>query len=366
VILAWLAAGGLVLGLVLFGRGLLAYLRAQRIGGISTSPISSIAAGEVRVSGVVEPDTALLVSPLQSERCVWYRARVEESAGRSSRTILDDACAVGFRVKDASGSIRVFPRDASFTAPDDLSEGGSTDLDGPATVRINTGPTRIGVTEDDREARIAALLTVQGGGPGGSGDPGGAGWAGARFGSLSPLGAPAGPRRYTEARIAPGDTVTVVGWAMPFASLPDPAGADTSAAWDATVPPDDPAIRADLAEARAAGILAATPEEAWGNAAIPGFGIGRPIRPPELDPGATPLPTGDAELAARVESRFEIADDELVLAARDGMALAVYDGEPAIAARRERDLFIVGLGGGVLAIVSALVLAYLARGGSLA
>ena len=42
----------------------------------------------------------------------------------------------------------------------------------------------------------------------------------------------------------------------------------------------------NVAEARAAGILRATPEEAWGNAAIPGFGIGRPTRPPELDPGA--------------------------------------------------------------------------------
>jgi hypothetical protein len=366
VILVWLAAGGIIVGLALFGRGLIAYLRAQRIGGISTSPISSIAAGEVRVSGVVEPDTALLVSPLQSERCVWYRARVQESAGRSSRTILDETRAVGFRVKDASGSIRVFPRDASFTAPDDLSEGGSVDLDGPAAVRLNTGPTLIGVTEDDREARIADLLTVRGGGPAGSGDPGGAGWGGARVGSRSPLGAPAGPRSYAEARIAPGDAVTVVGWAMPFASLPDPAGADTSAAWDAAVPPDDPTVLADLAEARAAGLLAATPEEAWGNAAIPGFGIGEPIRPPELDPGAAPLPAGDAELAARVERRFEIAGDELILAAGDGMSLAIYDGEPAVAAARERNRFLVGLAGAVLAIACAMVLAYLARGGSLA
>ncbi len=48
------------------------------------------------------------------------------------------------------------------------------------------------------------------------------------------------------------------------------------------------------------------------------------------------------------------------------MALAIYDGEPAVAAGRERDRFLVGLAGGVLAIASALVLAYLARGGSLA
>ncbi len=349
---AWLAAGGLVLGLFLFARGLLAYLRAQRIGGIATSPISAIAAGEVRVSGVVEPDAVLLVSPLQSERCVWYRARVEESAGRSSRTIMDESRAVGFRVKDASGSIRVFPRDASFTAPDDLREGGSTDFDGPTGVRLNSGPALVGVTDDDREAAIAELLTVHG--PAGG------------HGSRSPLGAPAGPRSYAEARIAPGDTVTVVGWATPFATLPDPTGADTAASWDAVIPPDDPALLADLAEARAAGLLADSPEEAWGNAAIPGFGIGRPVRPPELDAGATPLPAGDAELAARVERRFEIADDELVLAAADGMSLAVFDGTPAVAAGREQDRFLLGLAGAVLAIACALVLAYLARGGFLA
>ena len=32
----------------------------------------------------------------------------------------------------------------------------------------------------------------------------------------------------------------------------------------------------DIARAREAGLLAASPEEAWGNAAIPGFGIGQP------------------------------------------------------------------------------------------
>ena len=44
-------------------------------------------------------------------------------------------------------------------------------------------------------------------------------------------------------------------------------------------------IAANIAEARAAGILLTDPEDAWGNAAIPGFGIGRPTRQPELDPG---------------------------------------------------------------------------------
>ncbi len=352
----YLAIGGLVAGLVLFGRGVLAYTRAQRIAGLTSSAIASIAAGEVRVSGVVEPDAALLVSPLQSQRCVWYRARVEESSGRTRTVVFAETRAVGFRVKDASGTIRVFPRDASFTARDDLHGADGHDGGGPAGLHLNTGPTLVGVTEDDREAQIAELLTVRGAGA---------------AGGVAPLGQPAGSRTYAEARIAPGDAVTVIGWAVPFGTLGDPAAADSSAAADAAIPPDDPALVADLAEARAAGTLADSPEEAWGNAAIPGFGIGRPVRPQELDPGVPAAPIDDAErasraaLAARVERRFEIGDDELVLAAGDGMPLAVYDGEPAAATGREQDRFLLGLAGAILAIACAMGLAYLARGGTI-
>lgn len=358
----YLAVGGLIAGLVLFGRGVLAYTRAQRIAGLPSSSIASIAAGEVRVSGVVEPDAALLVSPLQSERCVWYRARVEESSDRSRRVFFAETRAVGFRVKDATGTIRVFPRDASVTAPDDFHGGDDFDGEGPAGLRLNTGPTLVGVTEDDHEARIADLLTVHGRDVA-TGLP--------LAGQPTFAGQPTGARSYAEARIAPGDPVTVIGWAVPFGALGDPAAADASATADAVIPPDDPALVADLAEARAAGTLADSAEEAWGNAAIPGFGIGRPVRPPELDPDVRAAPVDAAEaasraaLAARVERRFEIRDDELVLAAGDGMPLAVYDGEPAAAAGREQNRFLLGLGGAVLAIVCAMALAYLASGATL-
>jgi len=42
----------------------------------------------------------------------------------------------------------------------------------------------------------------------------------------------------------------------------------------------------DIAEARAAGMLVGDPDDAWGNAALPRFGIGRPVSPPHRDPGA--------------------------------------------------------------------------------
>ena len=74
---------------------------------------------------------------------------------------------------------------------------------------------------------------------------------------------------------------------------------------------DDPEIAADLAEARADGTLVDDPAEAWGNAAIPGFGIGRPVVAPVIDPAANTLPLADAEAAARAERTFRIAPETL-------------------------------------------------------
>ena len=81
---------------------------------------------------------------------------------------------------------------------------------------------------------------------------------------------------YRETRLAPGDPVTIIGRALPFSDLDDPAGADLGQGSDPTL--DDPEIAADLDAARATGTLADDPAAAWGNAAIPGFGIGRPGR----------------------------------------------------------------------------------------
>src|SRR5512144_2766422 len=87
--------GGLAGGIVLLVRGLQGYRQATRIGDVGSSRIASIAAGEVRISGVVEPAELLLVSPLQSADCVYYRARVRESDRNSAATVLDEARAVG-------------------------------------------------------------------------------------------------------------------------------------------------------------------------------------------------------------------------------------------------------------------------------
>ena len=165
---------------------------------------------------------------------------------------------------------------------------------------------------------------------------------------------------YREARLAPGDAVTVIGRAMPFSDLADPTEADEAIGSGVTA--DDPEVAADLAEARAAGLLADDPEEAWGNAAIPGFGIGRPVRPPELDPEADALPLGSAAEAAQTERRFTIPPHTLVLASAPDVPLLIAHGLPAVAADRHQDQFIVGLLGAVLAVGSAMGLAVVFSG----
>lgn len=124
----------------------------------------------------------------------------------------------------------------------------------------------------------------------------------------------------------------------------------------------DPEIAADLDAARAGGTLAADPEEAWGNASIPGFGIGEPVRAPHLDPQATPESIVDHETAERFTRTFEIAPGELVLAIGPDRPMLVSLGAPYVAVARGQDQFLVGLLGAVLAIGSAVVLALAATG----
>jgi hypothetical protein len=113
----------------------------------------------------------------------------------------------------------------------------------------------------------------------------------------------------------------------------------------------------------AAGILEATSEEAWGNAAIPGFGIGRPARAPELDPEAdAPVLASRAETAA-AEVRFEIPAGELVVAAAPQHPLAIIAGTAAEAATREDAQVLLGMVGAALAITSAVILALALPGG---
>lgn len=344
--IAALSGAAAIAGLVLLQRGLAGYRVADRIADTGTSTISSIAAGEVRLTGTIEAAEVVLVSALQSVRCVYYRASIDQDGDREAGQDFLEERSVGFRIRDASGAIRVFPRGARFDAP--MRFDAHTDLmgDEPSDLDLRVG-SAIDVGEPDREELVAALLRTPSLADGDGRHP--------------LLRDRRGRRHYRETRLAPGDAITILGRALPFGDLPDPAGADLGAGPD--VPLADPEIAADLAAAREAGTLLDDPEAAWGNAAIPGFGIGRPVSAPTLDPAANPLPIAPSEEAAKFERTFEIAPEDLVVAASTEVPLLIAYGTPGAAEERHRETYLLGLLGASLAIVSAMIFAIMLTGG---
>lgn len=335
--LAALAAAGVAGGLFLLWRGFGGYRTATRIADIATSRISALAAGEVRITGEVEPAETLLTSMLQSVPCVYYRSTVKSRNDDAQRTIHDEERAVGFRVRDDSGDVRIFPRNAVWDVPPRF-EDRSTSMHGlPAGLRLRNG-SPYQIAQLNREALIADLLSPD---PPDGGSP--------------PYASDRSSRQYVESRIEPGDRVTIVGRAMPFGHLSDPSDADT--AGGEIVQASDSEVALDIAEAREAGVLLGDPALAWGNAAIPGFGIGAPVRSPVLDPAATVPILAPPEAAARNSRTFDIAPEQLVVAAGADIPLLIAFGAPTVAAARHHDTFLVGLLGAVVAIGSAIVLA---------
>ena len=351
---AGLLVAGVVAGLWLLGRGMTGYRTATRIADTGTSRIATLAAGEVRISGQIEAAEMLLVSPLQSAPCIYYRASIDRGDDADGGDDFSEERAIGFRVVDETGDVRVFPRGARWDAPVRFDEHMGTFGESPAGLSMRTG-SALGPAEADRDAAIAALLTVRPASLGADDDDGGS--------VLSAMagGPPSRGVHYREARLAPGDAVTVVGRALPFADLADPTEADQVSG--SGVAADDPEVAADIAEARSKGLLAEDAEHAWGNAAIPGFGIGRPVRPAEIDPEADALPLSSPEDAARAERRFAIAPETLVVIGAPDVPLLIAHGIPGAAEDRNQATFVVGLLGAVLAIGSAMGLAFLVSGG---
>ncbi len=340
--------GGVIAGMGLLSRGLLHYRATVRLGDTATSTVTSLAAGEARINGRIEAAELTLISLLQSVRCVYYRATVG-SGGDSSAADpgFTEERSVGFRVSDATGSIRVFPRGARFDAPIRLDVDDGVSGEGSSGLAIRTGAA-FWPGELDRAAAIAELLHVR--------DPK------AERGPHARLSAD-DRRSYRESRLEIGDTVTIVGRALPFSDLDDPIMSDYGT--EAERLDSDPEVAADLAEARGSGMLAADPAEAWGNAAIPGFGIGRPVTTPELDPAADRLALATTAQADRTVRTFTINAETLVLASSAEVPLLIAFGTPGAAMERSRRSYAVGLLGAVLAIVSVTVLAIVSDGGFL-
>lgn len=255
--LIFLSLLGIAGGLAVFARGLLAYRTAAQVSSIACSSTASMAAGEVSLTGTVEPGPTTLVSRLQSVPCVHYRSRIVRHRGRDTDTVLDEERSVSFRLRDEAGAIVVFPVGATWSIEPRFTGGTGVWGDPPPELDLNSG-TPMTMTQQDRETQIAALLTVH--------DPrtGMAATEGTDDGfgpsDLVSLGAVAERLEYREERVAPGDTITVIGAAVPYGELPDLA-ADESG--EAASPLDDPEIAADLAEALAKGTLRPTARDAW-------------------------------------------------------------------------------------------------------
>jgi hypothetical protein len=216
-----LVGAGFVGGLILFGRGLVAYRRDRLIEAMATSSLDAIAAGEVRVSGTVEAIAMTLVSPIQSRPCVWYRARVDQT-GETSRLLLNEERAQEFDLLDGTGRIRVVPRGARWEIAPAFD--GSTGLTGdePPGLRLRTGSSFAAIAQVDpasmsrleRDAAIQELLTVKA--------PTGARDAEASFSGSGDGGGIAGGssgKRYRESRLEPGQTITVIGQALPWSDV---------------------------------------------------------------------------------------------------------------------------------------------------
>lgn len=351
--LAVAATAGVVGGLWLLLRGMRSYGTATQIGDTSTSRIATLAAGEVQVSGTIEAAELTLISPLQSRPCVYYKAtisRADEYSGLDPHDVEERA--VGFRIRDETGTVRVFPSGARWDALTRYDDTTGVMGDEPPGLDLRKGPA-VSTASLDRATAIAELTTMP---------------TRPEFDALAILGGTQHVRgvgsgrrsHYHEERLEPGDPVTIHGRALPFSDLADPAEADVA---EGSVTADDAEVAGDIAEARAAGLLADSAEEAWGNAAIPGFGIDRPTRTPDLDPAARGAGLAPRADAVDAERRFGIAPETLVLASTPDVPLLVVYGRPQLAASRQQDRFLVGLLGAVLAIGSALVLALVIAGG---
>ena len=198
-----------------------------------------MAAGEVRIAGddragradprLAAPERAVRLLPVADpgrRRATpgWRRlpARSGRSASASATT---------------RGSVRVFPRGARWDAPV-----------ASTSRRGSFGGARRSACDRGPAARSRPARARPGGGHRRA--PDGPTAAPADGDPLAAFGdGRSGDRRYREARLEPGDPVTVVGRALPFGDLADPAEADWPSA--AASPPTTRRSPADLAAARA-------------------------------------------------------------------------------------------------------------------
>jgi hypothetical protein len=216
---------------------------------------------------------------------------------------------------------------------------------------LDRDPTELSDTE--RQVARQALLTVQQ--PIGAQPAEGRSVADGNWGIGVGISA-SRARRYREARLEPGETVTIVGQALPGGDVKE-----VLHAWDPSSNVEM-AIADDVARARELGTLASSPEEAWGNAAIPGFGIGVPTAQPELDERAHQVDVADEDTHREALAKYDIPDEELVLSRGQKGEMAIYMGAPKEAVMHHDFAFALGVMGAFMAVFCALGLGAMLTG----
>ena len=239
-------------GLYAFARGILAYRTAAAVSGIATSSTTSLAAGEVRITGVAEPwpttpsrPSRAHLRPLPLANRAPPRKRHRHRHRRRALGELPTARPRGHGDGlPARCEVGATPRFAETSGAFD---------DPPPGLKREPRPRHDRDRGRPRGAQIPALLTVR---QPVSSDPAGLGtattrasgqaaWSGSgRRGSAS-AGAPVEQLEIREERVEPGDTITVVASAVPYGEMEQMA-ADGSG--EAASPLEDPEIAADLAE----------------------------------------------------------------------------------------------------------------------
>lgn len=117
----FLGGVGTLLGLAFFLSSFSRLKLLRAITNTPTSKVRSAAMGFVELNGLAEPDGEPLTGPLSGVPCVWWRFTVEEERKRTNsegesetywHTLADERLDRPFRLRDATGELRVDPQGA--------------------------------------------------------------------------------------------------------------------------------------------------------------------------------------------------------------------------------------------------------------
>ncbi len=131
---------GFFCGLYLFYRGFKDLQKKRMIENTPTSKIRGLAMGIIEIYGTVIPSPGnLLKSPLTQKECVYYRYTIEEyrSSGKRGRWVIVKSAVESnyFYVKDETGMVLVWPKDADIDIPPDFSFESGLGKDPPPQIK---------------------------------------------------------------------------------------------------------------------------------------------------------------------------------------------------------------------------------------